>query len=135
MVWVQTESPAEVEVLGCSARTFEVEGYHYALVPVQGLTPDSTTEYQVHLDGTKVWPEPDSQFPPSVIRARGPPATADRLRVIFGSCRYPKTGDAKIDDKLGLDALDCYAARLTELPVDEWPDACCCSVTRSMPTN
>jgi len=122
MVWVQTESPAEVEVLGCSARTFEVEGYHYALVPVQGLTPDSTTEYQVHVDGSKVWPEPDSQFPPSVIRTRGPD-TADRLRVIFGSCRYPKTGDAKIDEKLGLDALDCYAARLTELPVDEWPDA------------
>ena len=122
MVWVQTEQPATVEVLGCSAATFEVQGFHYALVPVEGLTPDSTTEYQVHVDGQKVWPEPDSTFPPSVIRTRGP-GSADRLRVIFGSCRYPKTGDAKLDDKLGLDALDCYAGRLTTTPVDEWPDA------------
>ena len=120
-VWVQTGAPAEVTVLDCSAKTFEVQGCHYALVPVQGLTPDSATEYQVHVDGVKVWPEPDSEFPPSVIRTRGPDS-ADRLRVIFGSCRYPKTGDAALDDKLGLDALDCYAARLTALPVEEWPD-------------
>lgn len=122
LVWVQTDAAAEVEVLGCAARTFEVQGFHYALVPVQGLAPDSATEYQVHVDGVKVWPEPDSDFPPSVIRTRGP-NSADRLRVVFGSCRYPKTGDAKLDDKLGLDALDCYAARLTALPVDERPDA------------
>ena len=121
-VWVQTSAPAKVTVLGCTARTFEVQGCHYALVPVQGLTPDSTIEYQVHVDDVLAWPEPDSEFPPSVIRTRGPD-TADRLRVIFGSCRYPKTGDAKLDDKLGLDALDCYATRLTAMPVDEWPDA------------
>ncbi|MET0452388.1 MAG: alkaline phosphatase D family protein [Mycobacterium sp.] len=122
MVWVQTEESAVVDVLGCSAATFEVQGFHYALVPVTGLTPDSTTEYQVHLDGQRVWPEPDSEFPPSVIRTRGPD-TADRLRIIFGSCRYPKTGDAKLDEKLGLDALDCYAGRLTSTPVQDWPDA------------
>lgn len=122
LVWVQTDAAAEVEVLGCAARTFEVQGFHYALVPVQGLAPDSAIEYQVHVDGVKVWPEPGSDFPPSVIRTRGP-NSADRLRVVFGSCRYPKTGDPKLDDKLGLDALDCYAARLTALPVDERPDA------------
>ncbi|MGZ8801071.1 MAG: alkaline phosphatase D family protein [Mycobacterium sp.] len=122
MVWVQTDAPAEVTVLDCSAGTFEVQGHHYALVPVQGLTPDSTIPYQVHVDGVKVWPEPDSHFPPSVIRTRGP-NTADRLRVVFGSCRYPKTGDAALDDKLGLDALDCYATRLTAMPIEEWPDA------------
>jgi phosphodiesterase/alkaline phosphatase D-like protein len=121
-VWVQTEHSATVEILGSSAPTFEVQGFHYAIVPVQGLTPDSTTEYEVRIDGVKVWPEADSAFPPSVIRTRGP-ESAYRLRAIFGSCRYPKTGDAKIDDKLGHDALDCYAQRLTELPVDQWPDA------------
>jgi phosphodiesterase/alkaline phosphatase D-like protein len=121
-VWVQTNAAAEVEVLGCRTRTFEVQGCHYALVPVSGLTPDSTTAYEVHVDGTKCWPEADTPFPPSVIRTRGP-ETADRLKVIFGSCRYPKTGDAKLDEKLGLDALDCYATRLTSSPVDEWPDA------------
>ncbi len=72
LVWVQTDAPAEVAVLGCTARTFEVQGHHYALVPVQGLTPDSVTEYQVRLDDVLVWPEPDSHFPPSVIRTRGP---------------------------------------------------------------
>ena len=121
VVWVQTDAPAEVEVLGCSARTFEVSGYHYALVVVRGLSPDSVTEYQVSVDGVQAWPEPDSEFPPSVIRTRGPQAT-DRLRVVFGSCRYPKTGDDKLDAKLGADALDCYATRLTTLPVEEWPD-------------
>ncbi|CAN3129790.1 PhoD-like phosphatase metallophosphatase domain-containing protein [Mycobacterium sp. smrl_JER01] len=121
-VWVQTDAPAEVEILGCSARTFEVQGFHYALVPVRGLAPCSTVEYQVRIDGAQAWPEPDSQFPPSVIRTRGVDR-ADRLRVIFGSCRYPKTGDDRLDRKLGLDALDCYAARLTALPLDEWPDA------------
>ena len=122
VVWVQTEEAADVEVLGCSARTFEVSGFHYALVVVRGLTPDTVTEYQVLVDGEQVWPEADSKFPPSVIRTRGP-ETTDRLRVVFGSCRYPKTGDDKLDAKLGADALDCYATRLTGLPVDEWPDA------------
>ncbi|CAN5761960.1 alkaline phosphatase D family protein [soil metagenome] len=122
MVWVQTEQAARVEVLGHSAPTFEVQDCHYALVPVQGLTPDTITEYQVHVDGVLVWPQPDSDFPPSVIRTRGP-ERSERLKVIFGSCRYPKTGDAKLDNKLGLDALDCYADRLTAMPVEEWPDA------------
>src|SRR5881628_2458702 len=110
-VWVQTHSSSVVEVLGCSAPTFEVQGCHYGVVLVDGLQAGSVTEYQVHVDGERVWPEPDATFPPSVIRTRGPGST-DGLRVIFGSCRYPKTGDAKLDDKLGLDALDCYAARL-----------------------
>jgi PhoD-like phosphatase len=122
MVWVQTEHSARVEILGCSAATFEVEGFHYAVVPVEGLAADSTNEYEVLVDGRKVWPEPDSTFPPSVIRTRGP-STAEGLRVIFGSCRYPKTGDAALDEKLGLDALDCYAERLTRQPVDQYPDA------------
>jgi hypothetical protein len=28
LVWVQTEQSATVEILGCSATTFEVEGFH-----------------------------------------------------------------------------------------------------------
>ncbi|MGE2833600.1 alkaline phosphatase D family protein [Mycobacterium sp. SMC-4] len=121
-VWVQTDAPAEVTVLGCSARTFEVQGHHYALVPVTGLTPDSVTPYEVSVDGETCWPEKDSEFPPSVIKTRGPKC-GHRLRMVFGSCRYPKTGDASLDKKLGLDALDCYATRLNTMPVEEWPDA------------
>lgn len=122
LIWVQTEHAATVEVLGCSATTFEVQGFHFAVVAVEGLKPDTVTEYEVLIDGRPAWPEPDSPFPPSVIRTRGP-STLQNHRVIFGSCRYPKTGEPEIDDKLGLDALDCYAGRLTSLPFDEWPDA------------
>lgn len=121
-VWVQTEEASTVEVLGSSADTFEVQGFHYALVPVSDLAPDSVTEYQVHVNGRRVWPEGDCAFPPSVIKTRGS-GTVDRLQLIFGSCRYPKTGDAALDKKLGHDALDCYAHRLTELPAEQWPDA------------
>lgn len=121
VVWVQTDRPAEVTVLGCTARTFQVQEHHYALVTVTGLQPDSTTEYQVHIDGELVWPLPDSPFPPSVIRTRGP-VTTERVRAVFGSCRYPKTGVEEIDAKLGADALDRYADRMARLPVSEWPD-------------
>jgi phosphodiesterase/alkaline phosphatase D-like protein len=121
LVWVQTDRASTVTVLGCAAPTFEVQGHHYALVTVTGLTPDSTTEYQVRIDGEQVWPLPDSPFPPSVIRTRGP-RSAHRLRAVFGSCRYPKTGVTKIDDKLGEDALDRYALRMAQQPVSEWPD-------------
>ena len=121
LIWVQTEGASTVEVLGCSAPTFEVQGHHFALVPVTNLTPDTITEYQVRVDGELVWPLEDSPFPPSVIRTRGP-GSAHRLRAIFGSCRYPKTEVQKIESKLGLDALDSYATRLAGRAKDEWPD-------------
>ncbi|PJE03261.1 alkaline phosphatase D family protein [Mycobacterium sp.] len=122
LVWVQTDAAATVEVLGASARTFAVQGYHYALVTVTGLAPDSVTEYDVKCDGDVVWPLPDSPFPPSVIRTRGP-ASTHRLQAIFGSCRYPKTDDPSIESKLELDALDVYAARMATRPIDDWPEA------------
>jgi phosphodiesterase/alkaline phosphatase D-like protein len=120
-IWVQTDSAATVSVLGCSTRTFEVVGHHYALVPVTGLEPGSTTPYEVEIDGERVWPPESSPFPASVIRTRG---TSDaRQRLIFGSCRYPKVADPKLTAQLGIDALDAYAARMAGRPVDEWPDA------------
>ncbi|MBO0875717.1 MAG: alkaline phosphatase family protein [Pseudonocardia sp.] len=122
LVWVQTDGPGTVGVLGATAATFEVCGHHYALVTVDRLEPDTTTEYHVELDGERVWPPPDHPFPPPLIRARGP-ASARRLRAVFGSCRYPKTGEPKLDAKLGIDALDAYAAQAATRPRDEWPDA------------
>src|SRR5258707_7105513 len=122
LVWGQTESAATVEVLGCSARTFAVQGHHYALVTVTGLTPDTVTEYDVKVDGERVWPLADSPFPPSVIRTRGP-ASTHRGQVIFASCRYPKTDEHKVDSKLGLDALDVYATLMATQPIDDWPEA------------
>ncbi|MFW0795043.1 alkaline phosphatase D family protein [Gordonia sp. CPCC 205515] len=121
-VWVQTEHAADVEVLGCRARTFEVHGSHFALVQVEGLTPDSGHPYQVIVNNEQVWPEADTAFPPSVIRTRGPESEQNN-RVVFGSCRFPRTEDPKLDDKLGIDALDSYSTRLADLPYDQWPDA------------
>lgn len=121
IVWVQTDRASTVEVLGCSARTFAVQGHHYALVTVTGLAPDTVTAYDVKVDGELVWPQADSPFPPSVIRTRGP-ASTQRLQAIFGSCRYPRTDDPKVDAKVGLDALDVYATRMATQPVDDWPE-------------
>jgi hypothetical protein len=121
-VWVQTEQKARVEVLGCAADTFEVDGHHYALVPVTGLEPDSRIPYEVHVDGEKVWPRPSSPFPDSVIPTRGP-LTAAQARILFGSCRYVKVSDRKQAALYGIDALDAYSARLARLPVEERPTA------------
>ncbi|HZZ52044.1 MAG TPA: alkaline phosphatase family protein, partial [Pseudonocardia sp.] len=121
LIWVQTDQPATVSVLGHRAQTFEVQGHHYALIKVSGLEPDSCTPYQVELDGQRVWP-PDHSFPPSVIRTRGP-ESAHRARLVFGSCRYPMTGEPALDDKIGHDAMNSYAERMATLPTDRWPNA------------
>ncbi len=121
-VWVQTDAAATVSVLGCSAPTFEVHGHHFALVPVSGLAPGSSTEYTVELDGAPAWPPATHPFPPSRIRTRGP-GSAGRNRILFGSCRYPKVAQRDLAERLGLDALDAYAARMAGEPAAEWPDA------------
>src|SRR5437879_6085793 len=83
-IWVETDRACQVEILGHQARTFEVAGHHYGLVVVDGLRPGTGYEYQVALDGAVRWPEPDSPFPPSVLRTLDP----DRpVRLVFGSCR------------------------------------------------
>ena len=88
-MWVQTDGPCEVTVRAAGAppaseRTFTVEGYHYALVHVTGLPANAATPYEVTLDGEVVWPEPDSEFPPSVLRTH---TREDAVRIVFGSCR------------------------------------------------
>ena len=62
-VWVETDAPCEVEVLGAPQRTFCVAGHHYALVCVEGLAPAARTAYEVRLDGRTRWPEPGSPYP------------------------------------------------------------------------
>src|SRR6266567_12131 len=83
-IWVETDRACQVEVLGHQARTFEVSGHHYGLVVIGDLRPGAEYEYQVALDGTVRWPEPDSDFPPSVLRT---PDLGRPLRLSFGSCR------------------------------------------------
>ncbi len=122
-VWVEASRPCTAEVRGAEgsggrARTFQIAGHHYALVPVTGLAPGTTTPYEVHLDGTRVWPPPDSPFPPSVIRTCAP---HDPVRLAFGSCRWaaPPEGEK---DPVGPDALDTLASRMAGDPGGERPD-------------
>jgi hypothetical protein len=119
-VWVETDRPCRVTVLGRQARTFCVGGHHYALVVVEDLEPGGSTPYEVHLDGERVWPPERSAFPPSRIRTPGGPGP---FRIAFGSCRYatPSTVDAA--EGIPPDALDSYADRVASLPEEEWPDA------------
>jgi PhoD-like phosphatase len=119
-VWVETDGPGTVEVLGHEEPTWCVAGHHYALVCIEGLEPGSSTPYDVRLDGEVVWPPPGSPHPPSRIRTLG----GDRpLRVVFGSCRYARPDAVAHDPHFDADALDAYARRMARLPEDRWPDA------------
>ena len=82
-VWVETDAPCTVEVLGHEpdagvrsggpegrSPTFHVEGHHYGLVLLEDLEPGTERAYEVHLDGERVWPQPGDPRPPSVIRPR-----------------------------------------------------------------
>jgi hypothetical protein len=124
-VWVETDEPCKVTILGHSASTFHVEGHNYALVYVEGLEPGTTTPYEVKLDGDTVWPEPDSHFPQPVIRT---PKADTPHRMVWGSCRVsaphePPYSLKKDDHPLGreIDAAYAYALRMKNLPETEWP--------------
>ena len=124
-IWVETDDPCTVSVLGREQPTFCVCDHHYALVHVDGLEPGSDTPYEVHLDGEKVWPLDD--WPPSIIRT----VTRDEpVDIVFGSCRasYPHEPPytlTKDEDPCGreVDALRVIAHRMREQPPEQWPDA------------
>jgi hypothetical protein len=126
IVWVETDKPCEVEVLDHRARTFGVEGHHYALVCIQGLEPGRSYEYEVSLNAENVWPLPGSEFPPSIIRTVDPDGRVD---VIFGSCRaalphHPPFTLPKDEDERGrgLDALHTLALSMLESEPERWPE-------------
>jgi hypothetical protein len=129
-VWVETDGPGDVEVRAegvepARAATWTVAGHHYAIVRVRGLGPDTATPYEVHLDGERVWPQPDSPFPPSVLRTHDPERPA---RIVWGSCRVcvphePPYSLTKDEDERGreIDALRTYALRMRGEAVEDWP--------------
>jgi hypothetical protein len=125
VVWVETDEPCAVEVLGHRDDTFCVAGHHYALVIVEGLEPGSTNPYEVALDGERRWPEPDSAFPQCVIRTLG---GDEPLRLAFGSCRVslphhgkyvlPKDEDS---DGREFDALFSLVKEMQRSGPEHWP--------------
>jgi hypothetical protein len=125
-IWVETDSPCEVEVLGHRESTFSFAGHHYALVRIEGLEPGGFYEYEVRLDGEPRWPLADSELPPSAIRtfAAGRP-----VDICFGSCRvavpheepYTLTKDED-EDGYELDALHVLAQQMTRGERGEWPE-------------
>ena len=64
-IWVETDEPCQVTVLGVSEPTWTVFGHHYALLVIDGLAPGSSTPYSVQLDDETVWPDPRSDRPAS----------------------------------------------------------------------
>jgi hypothetical protein len=123
-IWVETDAPCTVEVLGYRTPTFTIADHHYALVIVEGLAPGTTTPYDVRLDGEVCWPPPVYRFPASVIRTldSGP------LRILFGSCRAaaphepPWTLEYAFDDRArGVDALYAHGLRMLQQSPADWP--------------
>lgn len=116
-VWVETDAACEVTVAGSSERTFELEGHHYAIVPVRGLAPGTETAYSVELDGRRAWPPPEYELPPPSIR---PLDGGEKARLVFGSCRvsFPHEPpwalrEPEHDEAQGIDALRTLALRLS----------------------
>ncbi|KNX36758.1 alkaline phosphatase D family protein [Luteipulveratus halotolerans] len=123
-VWVQTREAAHVTVTcagrSTTARTFGVEGFHYALVVIDHLEPGTVNDYSVAIDDELVWPEPGSVFPPSRIAT----LREDKApRVAFGSCRTSVPHDRQSTATHGVDALRAYALDMAAHPdVRSWPD-------------
>ncbi|HET6876803.1 MAG TPA: alkaline phosphatase D family protein [Jatrophihabitans sp.] len=119
-IWVETDAPCDVEVLGTRQPTFTVAGHHYALVTIENLPPASTIEYEVHLDGEKAWPPLHNDRPASRIRTQG---GTGPMRIGFGSCRYGRAA-AKVGDKhFDPDSLAAYARVMATQDERDWLDA------------
>jgi hypothetical protein len=120
-IWVETDRPCEVEILGHRASTWSVHGHHYALVLIEGLQSATETPYDVRLDGELVWPRPDDRFGPSLIRT---PAADGTFRLTFGSCRRSAPFDVQGLKEFGPDALVALAERMAaDTDRSHWPDA------------
>jgi hypothetical protein len=125
-VFVETDKPCEVEILGRTEPTFRVEGHHFALVRLEGLEPGSRHTYEVRLDAERRWPEPGSELPPSAIRTMGREGPLD---ICFGSCRValphvPPYTLSKDEDENGfeVDALRMLAQRMANDDARAWPE-------------
>jgi hypothetical protein len=125
VLWVETDSDCEVEILGTRERTFCVCDHHYALVCCGDLERGSWHEYEVKLDGERVWPQ-DDDFPASAFHTY---PKEEPLQIAFGSCRVaaphePPFSLSKDQDPRGreIDALRTMALQMRDEPRERWPD-------------
>jgi PhoD-like phosphatase len=125
VLWVETDSDCEVEILGTRERTFCVCDHHYALVCCGDLERGSWHEYEVKLDGERVWPQDDG-FPASAFHTY---PKEEPLQIVFGSCRVAAPHDppfslSKDQDPRGreIDALRTLALQMRDEPRERWPD-------------
>ena len=122
-VWVETRSAARVSIRAggrdWEARTFAVHGHHYALVELDGLEPGTVTRYALDVNGTQVWPDPSSGFPPSMIATLKP---GKPLRMAYGSCRTSVPHDESGNRTHGVDSLRAYALKMASGGDLPWPD-------------
>lgn len=126
-IWIETDEPCRVEVLGRTAETFDVEGHHFAIVCLEQLDPSVEHPYEVHLDGVRAWPPDNYEFPAPRIRPMPDDGT---LRLLFGSCRAsaphrpPYTYQRWWNRKgKGIDVLRGIGMRMLRQPSALWPDA------------
>ncbi|MFN2629203.1 MAG: hypothetical protein ABR569_11285 [Gaiellaceae bacterium] len=88
-VWVELDGPAEVEVLGCRARTFIVESHWFALVLVSGPVPGRDYSYEVPVDGVPFDPNFARAFRQSLAQARPRVKAAASLLIMPAAAWYP----------------------------------------------
>ena len=81
-VWVETDRPGDVEVLGSTSPTFAVADHHYAIVELPAQRSGSVA-YTVQLDGRTVWPPAGDLAAAPRLRV----GSADALHIMAGSCR------------------------------------------------
>jgi hypothetical protein len=123
-IWMETDAPCAVEVLGRRSETFQVNGRHYAIVAITGLEADTTVEYEIHLDGVRRWPQ-TAAWPAPRIRTlprSGP------VELVFGSCRVsrphrPPYTFSPDEHALGtgIDALFALAVQMRDEDPARWP--------------
>ena len=136
-VWVETDAPRVVEVLGHERDTFHVEGHHYALVLIEDLEPGRSHPYEVRLDGASGLAAAGRAARSGDPHARG----RAQARLVFGSCRVGAPAAAAVhprrrpiiprgsaSTRSGPTRGSCRTAR------ERGRTACCCSATRSTPT-
>jgi hypothetical protein len=120
-IWVETTAACDVEIragdVAGQAPTFSVAGHHYAVVVITGLPTASSTPYEVRIDGTPVWPQAGTPFPPSRIRTLDP---SRPIRLLFGSCREAPRGGEDSGERV--DVLDAFATRMLTQDHQAWPN-------------